>query len=57
MSTTQNAESATGTVPTRTLGRTGEQVSMIGLGGSHIGKPKLSTSEAISIIERQSIPA
>ena len=32
------------------LGRTGEKVSMIGLGGSHIGKPKLSSSDAVKII-------
>lgn len=41
---------ATGAVPTRPLGRTGEKVSMIGLGGSHIGKAKLSDTEAIKII-------
>src|ERR1700720_586432 len=40
----------TGAVPTRTLGRTGEKVSMLGLGGSHIGEPKLSDAEAIRII-------
>src|ERR1700761_6121523 len=40
----------TGTVPTRPLGRTGEKVSMIGLGGAHIGKPRLSDAEAIRII-------
>ena len=38
------------TVPTRTLGRTGEKVSMLGLGGFHIGKPKLSDAEAIRIV-------
>jgi aryl-alcohol dehydrogenase-like predicted oxidoreductase len=52
MSTPLAADSTTttGTVPTRPLGRTGEKVSMIGLGGSHIGKPKLSDSEAVRII-------
>jgi predicted aldo/keto reductase-like oxidoreductase len=40
----------TGTVATRTLGRTGERVSMLGLGGFHIGKPKLSDAEAIRIV-------
>jgi aryl-alcohol dehydrogenase-like predicted oxidoreductase len=42
--------SITGTVPTRALGSTGENVSMLGLGGFHIGKPKLSGAEAIRII-------
>jgi aldo/keto reductase family protein len=51
MSTPLAADSTTtGTVPTRPLGRTGENVSMIGLGGSHIGKPKLSDAEAVRII-------
>src|SRR5579872_7148564 len=36
----------------RTLGRTGEKVSCIGLGGAHIGKPKLSSQEAIRIIRQ-----
>src|SRR5580704_7268744 len=39
-----------GIMPTRDLGRTGEKVSMIGLGGFHIGAPKLSDSEAVQII-------
>jgi aryl-alcohol dehydrogenase-like predicted oxidoreductase len=35
----------------RTLGRTGERVSCIGLGGAHVGKPeKLSEDETIRII-------
>lgn len=37
-------------VPVRTLGRTGERVSAVGLGGFHIGKPELSESESIRII-------
>jgi uncharacterized protein len=37
-------------MPRRTLGRTGQQVSCIGLGGAHIGKPKLSDDDAIRII-------
>jgi aryl-alcohol dehydrogenase-like predicted oxidoreductase len=32
------------------LGRTGENVSVLGLGGFHIGKPKLSDAEATRII-------
>ena len=32
------------------LGRTGEKVSRIGLGGSHIGKPKLSDGDAVKLM-------
>jgi len=38
----------------RELGRTGERVSCLGLGGYHIGKPKLSDNEATRLI-RQAI--
>jgi aryl-alcohol dehydrogenase-like predicted oxidoreductase len=41
---------ATGTVPKRKLGRTGEMVSMIGLGGFHIGSKSLSDDEAVKLI-------
>jgi predicted aldo/keto reductase-like oxidoreductase len=34
----------------RTLGRTGEKVSAIGLGGFHIGQPKLSEEESIRLV-------
>lgn len=34
----------------RQLGKTGEKVSMLGLGGSHIGTPELRTPEAVRII-------
>jgi aryl-alcohol dehydrogenase-like predicted oxidoreductase len=34
----------------RTLGRTGEKVSAIGLGGFHIGQPKLSDDDSIRLI-------
>jgi aryl-alcohol dehydrogenase-like predicted oxidoreductase len=34
----------------RTLGRTGERVSAIGLGGFHIGKPQLTDDESIRLI-------
>ena len=37
-------------IPYRTLGRTGERVSAIGLGGYHIGQPSVAESEAIRII-------
>ena len=39
-----------GDVPRRTLGRTGEKVSAIGLGGFHLGKLELSELEAVRII-------
>jgi aryl-alcohol dehydrogenase-like predicted oxidoreductase len=37
-------------IPYRTLGRTGERVSAIGIGGYHLGKPYLQESESIRII-------
>ncbi len=37
-------------IPYRTLGRTGERVSAIGLGGYHLGQAHLSEEEAIRII-------
>ncbi|MGH9517108.1 MAG: aldo/keto reductase [Terriglobales bacterium] len=37
-------------VPRRTLGRTGEKVSMVGIGGYHIGAPSVAEQEAIRII-------
>ncbi len=39
-----------GNVPSRKLGRTGEKVSAIGLGGYHIGKPELQDAESIRIV-------
>src|ERR1700733_2604863 len=36
----------------RLLGRTGERVSAIGLGGSHIGKPVLTKTESIRLIHQ-----
>ena len=38
----------------RNLGRTGERVSAIGLGGWHIGQPSISEDESIQLI-RQAI--
>lgn len=43
-------ERSENTMPYRTLGRTGEKVSLIGLEGFHIGKPDLSDEESIRII-------
>jgi len=37
-------------IPYRRLGRTGERVSAIGLGGFHLGKPYLTESESIRIV-------
>ena len=36
----------------RQLGGTGERVSVIGLGGSHTGKPSLTPSESIRVIHQ-----
>ena len=40
------AQTRSGDIPYRTLGRTGERVSAIGLGGYHIGVPKDEQDEA-----------
>jgi len=45
-----HAEEAETEIPRRTLGRTGERVSAIGLGGWHIGRPELPEAEGIRII-------
>ena len=37
-------------MPMRTLGKTGERVSAIGLGGFHVGLSKLSDDEAVKIV-------
>ncbi len=37
-------------IPYRQLGSTGETVSLVGLGGFHIGKPEVAESESIRII-------
>ncbi len=39
-------------MPYRELGRTGQKVSCLGLGGAHIGKPELPESEAIRLIRQ-----
>ncbi|MCU1260686.1 MAG: yajO5 [Bryobacterales bacterium] len=41
---------AAGEVPRRKLGRTGEQVSAVGIGGYHLGKSSLHEAESIRII-------
>src|SRR5260370_33383133 len=44
--------SAADAIQQRVLGRTGQEVSCIGMGGYHIGKPKLSDSESIRLIRQ-----
>jgi predicted aldo/keto reductase-like oxidoreductase len=39
-------------IPYRTLGRTGEKVSLVGIGGYHLGKPDLEAEESIRILRR-----
>jgi aryl-alcohol dehydrogenase-like predicted oxidoreductase len=47
----RNSTTAVGSdVPRRPLGRTGEMVSMVGIGGFHLGKPGLEEGESIRII-------
>jgi aryl-alcohol dehydrogenase-like predicted oxidoreductase len=41
---------ATTASPRRRLGRTGEAVSLVGLGGFHMGKPELSEEESVRIV-------
>lgn len=41
---------APGEIPRRTLGRTGQSVSIIGIGGAHIGKRDVSEQDATRII-------
>lgn len=43
-------ETRSGDMLYRTLGRTKERISVIGLGGYHIGKPQLSEADSITII-------
>jgi aryl-alcohol dehydrogenase-like predicted oxidoreductase len=47
--TSEERETGQGVIPRRTLGRTGEKVSMVGLGGSHIGKQS-DEQESLRII-------
>ena len=37
-------------IPYRVLGRTGEKVSCIGMGGFHLGKPSITESDSIKLI-------
>ncbi|MGA8437885.1 MAG: aldo/keto reductase [Candidatus Sulfotelmatobacter sp.] len=44
------AADTTNGVPTRTLGHTGEKVSMVGIGGYHLGRPGVNVNESIRIV-------
>jgi predicted aldo/keto reductase-like oxidoreductase len=37
-------------IPYRTLGRTGEKVSMVGIGGYHLGRPGVTAEESLRIV-------
>src|SRR6202795_3189610 len=39
-----------GSIPYRTLGHTGEKVSIVGIGGHHIGRAMVSETESIQIV-------
>jgi hypothetical protein len=45
-----NAPQRSGEMTHRTLGRTGERVSVIGMGGFHIGQPRLSEDETLRLV-------
>jgi uncharacterized protein len=45
-----HAAESKGEVPRRALGRTGEKISAIGIGGYHLGKPDLEEPESIRIV-------
>ena len=46
----KQSHAADSPIPHRTLGRTGEKVSMIGIGGYHLGAPSVDEQEAIRIM-------
>jgi aryl-alcohol dehydrogenase-like predicted oxidoreductase len=46
----QDEQKATGGMIYRTLGKTGERVSAIGMGGFHLGQPKLSDEESVRLV-------
>jgi hypothetical protein len=45
-----SAESPKQGIPYRTLGRTGERVSAVGMGGFHLAQPGLEEAESIHLI-------
>src|ERR1700748_534561 len=50
MALREEAVAAPGEIPRRTLGRTGQSVSIVGLGGYHIRRANVSEQEAIRIV-------
>jgi predicted aldo/keto reductase-like oxidoreductase len=48
----QSSRAETSGIPYRTLGRTGEKVSMVGIGGYHLGKPDLSPKNSVRIVHK-----
>jgi predicted aldo/keto reductase-like oxidoreductase len=48
--TWQGPQTMRGDMPYRPLGRTGEQVSLVGLGGFHIGRDTLNDEESLALI-------
>jgi uncharacterized protein len=46
----QSSRAADQPVARRTLGRTGEKISMVGIGGYHLGAPSVEEQEAIRIV-------
>jgi aryl-alcohol dehydrogenase-like predicted oxidoreductase len=46
----KNGITASGTMPRRRLGRTNEQVSLLGIGGYHLGLGKVEEADAIRIV-------
>jgi predicted aldo/keto reductase-like oxidoreductase len=50
MALRDEAVAAPGEIPRRILGRTGQSVSIVGIGGYHIGSPHLSEEEGVRIV-------
>ena len=46
------AQKAKGQMPYRILGQTGEKVSLVGIGGYHIGSPKISEADSIKLMRK-----